>query len=122
MALSDYERRMLEQLEAQLVDDDPRLAQSLASKEREATQTSLSPKHLVIGLIVAVLGLLVVLGGVASELVPLGVAGVVVVFAGLWYLSAGMTKVSGEAKPRKQAGRSDFMERQMEQWRKRQEG
>lgn len=122
MALSDYERRMLEQLEAQLTDDDPHLAQSLKSEERGAVLTSFSPKHLVIGLIVAVLGLLVVLGGVASEVVIVGVAGVVVVFGGLWYLSAGMTKVSAPAAPRKQAGQSDFMERQREQWRKRQEG
>ncbi|QOQ39015.1 DUF3040 domain-containing protein [Trueperella pecoris] len=124
MALSDYERKMLEQLEAQLADDDPTLAQSLATDEHAPTATAFSPKHLVIGLIVAVLGLLIVLGGVAAEIILVGVLGFVVVFAGLWYLSEGVTKVAvpaGGQAPRRSQGPS-FMEQQMEQWRKRQQG
>ena len=124
MALSDYERKMLEQLEAQLADDDPKLAESLASNENSAKQAAVSPKHLVVGLIVAVVGLLIVLGAVAIEIIPLGVLGFLVVFGGLWYLSAGMTRVeapAGAARPQRQS-RASFMEQQMEEWRKRQQG
>ncbi|MGV4415836.1 DUF3040 domain-containing protein [Trueperella pyogenes] len=123
MALSDYERRMLEQLEAQLADDDPKLAESLAPEDAGFTRTAMSPKHLVVGLIVAVLGLMIVLGGVAGEMVVVGVLGVLGVFGGLWYVSEGVRKVAGEAgTPRKDRGsNSSFMEKQMEEWRKRQQ-
>lgn len=124
MALSDYERKMLEQLEAQLADDDPKLAESLAAKESSAMQTAISPKHLVVGLIVAVVGLLVVLGAVAIDQIVLGIAGFLVVFGGFWYLAAGMERVkapagSGQAQRK---SRTSFMEQQMDEWRKRQQG
>lgn len=124
MALSDYERKMLEQLEAQLADDDPKLAESLASKESPATQAAISPKHLVVGLIVAVVGLLIVLGAVAIDLIPLGVVGFIVVFAGLWYLVGGMSRVEAPAGATRasRASRTSFMEQQMDEWRKRQQG
>lgn len=123
MALSEYERKMLENLEAQLADDDPKLAESLASKQAGPTQTTISPKHLVVGLIVAVVGLLVVLGGVASEIILVGVLGFAVVFGGLWYLSEGMTRVEAPAGARrKPRSRTSFMEQQMEEWRRRQQG
>lgn len=121
MALSDYERKMLEQLEAQLADDDPTLAQSLAADESGPTHTSVSPKHLVVGLIVAVIGLLVVLGGIAVEVIALGVVGFVIVFAGLWYLSEGMVKVPAGNRKAKSSRDSSFMEKQMEEWRRRQQ-
>ncbi|VEI12610.1 DUF3040 domain-containing protein [Trueperella bialowiezensis] len=124
MALSEYERRMLEKLEEQLLDDDPKLAESLASKKPTATQTAVSPKNLVIGLIVAVVGLLIVLGGVAAEIIVVGVLGFLVVFGGLWYLSEGFTRVEAPADsgPSPRKSRSSFMEQQLEEWRKRQQG
>ncbi|MFP7695977.1 DUF3040 domain-containing protein [Trueperella sp. LYQ143] len=123
MALSDYERKMLEQLEAQLKDDDPSLADSLAPTKEStgATQMAFSPKHLVLGLIISVVGLLIVLGGVSIESVIVGVLGFFVVFAGMWYLSCGAKRVPAVAREQRQRSTLSFMEKQMEEWRKRQQ-
>ena len=133
MALTDDERRMLEQLEAQLANDDPSFAEALAVDNSENGMSfGISPKHLVVGLVIAVLGLFVVLAGVAAEIISLGIAGAVIVFLGFWYLSSGMGKgrpsaVSlGESAPvrpsmnGKNAHTTDsFMERQAQAWGKR---
>ncbi|WP_124055007.1 DUF3040 domain-containing protein [Arcanobacterium ihumii] len=122
MALSDYERRMLEELESQLSGDDPKFAQTLASDEGTVKRLSISPKNLVGGLIIAVLGLGVVLLGVSLEIVALGVLGVVVVFAGFWYLSNGATQKSIRLSSTSHTGKSpfggsgNFMEKQAQEW------
>lgn len=122
MALTDEERRMLEQLEAQLVNDDPSFAQALASDDAQSSvpaSFALSPKHLVLGLIVAVVGLGIVLTGVAIGVVSLGIAGAVVVFLGFLYIfsGSGKEKVSANVPARKPAPQKEsFMERQARDW------
>lgn len=133
MALTDDERRMLEQLEAQLANDDPSFVEALAVDDSESgVSFGISPKHLVMGLVIAMLGLLVVLAGVAVEIIPLGIAGAVIVFLGFWYLSSGVgkgkphTAHSAQASP-VQPSRHDkdahatgsFMERQAQAWERR---
>ena len=127
MALTDDEREMLEQLEAQLANDDPSFVQALASDDDAprpdvAQSVSISPRHLVLGLVVAVIGLIVVLGGVAVEIVPIGIVGALIVFAGFWYLAAGFGRRPVDMAKRESGGRkksSDFMERQAQAWQKR---
>ncbi|MFC5369916.1 DUF3040 domain-containing protein [Arcanobacterium bovis] len=128
MALSDYERRMLEELENQLSGDDPKFAQTLASDEGSVKRLSVSPKNLVGGLIIAVLGLCVVLLGVSMENVAIGVLGVAVVFGGLWYLSNGFAqkqvRVSSTSLHGSDSKRSaaNFMEKQAQEWLRRRNG
>ncbi|MBM7825605.1 hypothetical protein JOD55_001432 [Arcanobacterium pluranimalium] len=128
MALSDYERRMLEELENQLSGDDPKFAQTLASDEGTVKRLSISPKNLVGGLIIAVLGLGVVLLGVSMEIVALGVLGVVIVFGGLWYLTNGTTqrqvKISSTSLHGSSSTRNsmNFMEKQAQEWLRRRNG
>ncbi|MDO5025570.1 MAG: DUF3040 domain-containing protein [Trueperella sp.] len=121
MGLSDYEKQMLQQLEEQLTGEDPKLATALAPEDGEHTRTAFSPRHLVIGLIVAVLGLAVAVVGVMSELILVGVAGFVIVFAGFWYVSMGMTKVAAGPVKRQKSARLSFMEKQAQEWLKRQQ-
>ncbi|USR80021.1 DUF3040 domain-containing protein [Arcanobacterium pinnipediorum] len=127
MALSDYERQMLEQLEAQLKGDDPTLAESLGTEDLEHTRLALSIRHLVLGLIVAVIGLGVVVVSVASELIIVGIVGGVTVWLGLMYIVRGMSRVGVEAgghaqRPTSHSGES-FMERQKRAFdRRREEG
>ncbi|MCI6574214.1 MAG: DUF3040 domain-containing protein [Actinomycetaceae bacterium] len=125
MALTDEEREMLAQLEAQLAHEDPAFVKALAHEEESAdvpAGLSISPKHLVLGLIVAVVGLIVVLSGVMIEVVPLGIVGAVIVFAGFWYLVSGPRSERQEAKVRSrkpQRSKSSYMERQAEAWERR---
>ena len=60
MPLSEYERKMLEELEAQLADEDPSFADTLKPEPPAASvPMRLSLRHLVLGLLIAVLGIAV---------------------------------------------------------------
>lgn len=75
MPLSEYEQRVLEQMERQLASDDPRLASTMQS----GGHTSATHWTLVgVGVIV---GLLALIGGAALSQVWLGVVGFLVMFA-----------------------------------------
>ena len=79
MPLSDHERRVLEQLERQLNDDDPRLATRLADSGRPAVPV----RRIVLGAVLAVIGLAVVVTGVSTQLVLVGVLGTALLGAGI---------------------------------------
>lgn len=79
MPLSEYEQRVLEQMERALESDDPRLATTLQRSSRR------SPLRYVIAGLCVVLGLVLLVIGVASSLTLLGVAGFVLMFAGVVY-------------------------------------
>lgn len=123
MALSEYERQMLADLESQLSGEDPKFGEALAHDSSAPMHWTISAKKLILGLIIAMLGLGIVLGGVALELVSVGVLGVIVVFLGFWYISTGIVKKPGQgggnARPHprpKIGGQGDFMQRQAEEW------
>ena len=104
MPLSDHEQRVLEQLERQLNADDPRLATRLADSGRPAV----SVRRVVLGAVLAVVGLAVVLAGVSTQLVLVGVLGAALLGAGI--LVATMPPRGGAAAGRPAApaaGRAD---------------
>ncbi|WP_277212796.1 DUF3040 domain-containing protein [Isoptericola croceus] len=79
MPLSEYEQRVLEQMERALESDDPRLATTLQRSSRR------SPLRYVLAGLCVVLGLVLLVIGVASSLTLLGVAGFVLMFTGVVY-------------------------------------
>lgn len=83
MPLSEREQQLLEQLEQQLSDEDPRFATSM----REPDRPSLSTRNIVLGAVLAALGLGVLLWGVSAQLIWLGVIGVVAIAAGIYVAS-----------------------------------
>ena len=85
MPLSEHEQRLLEQMERQLYADDPKLASTL-----RGTGRSLRSRHqVVLGAIGIVLGLVLLVAGVAAPLWPLGVAGFLVMLGSGWWASSG---------------------------------
>jgi hypothetical protein len=124
MPLSEHEQRLLEQMERQLYADDPKLASTLRGSGR-------SLRHrVVLGIIGIVLGLALLVSGVASQLWILGVAGFLVMLAGGWWASSGWHS-GGGASPgasRPAAGggssprKSGFMSRFEERWERRRDG
>ncbi|MCI7551077.1 MAG: DUF3040 domain-containing protein [Actinomycetaceae bacterium] len=124
MALSEYEQKLLEELEAQLNDKDPKFAEAVASQVPGGQRPSLgiSPKNLVWGILIALLGLGIALVAVSFELVSVGVLGVIVVFLGFWYMTRGTrrTTVTRQRRASVKPPRSgDFMSRQEELWQRR---
>ena len=83
MALSEYEQKMLEQLEAQLRDEDPKLAESF----QPVRQVSL--KRLVLGIFIIVAGLGILVAAVMMTQSWIGIIGFVVMLAGAVYMFSG---------------------------------
>ena len=105
MPLSEYEQRVLEQMERELTSDDPRLATTLTST------TSRSGARYVIAGIGLVVGLLTLVLGAAKSVPWVGVIGFVIMFAAVTYALTppkrrtvgplGTVSASGEIKPAK---------------------
>jgi len=120
MPLSEYEQRVLEQMERQLASDDPRLASTMQSGGRSsATQWSI----VAVGVIV---GLLALVGGAALSQVWLGVVGFLVMFAAVAYGFAPPRRrgpqgvVTGDGSVRRPSRkRGSFMTRLEERWERR---
>lgn len=128
MPLSEYEQRVLEQMERQLTSDDPRLANTL-------TQRGHRPfgRYVIAG-VGASLGLLLLVLGAANSLPWLGVIGFVVMFAAVAFAFAaphrssghrsgprGVVQSDGQVKPTTPSARqkSSFMSRLEERWERR---
>ncbi len=86
MPLSEYEQRVLEQMERALSSDDPRLASTLQQARRR------SPMRYVLAGVGVVAGLLLLVVGVSTSLTWLGVIGFVFMFAGVAYAFAAPRK------------------------------
>ncbi len=137
MPLSEHEQRQLEQIEQALYADYPRFANAV-----RATDPRVHYKRRVIEAAVGFLiGVGLLLTGVVIKLIPLGVAGFVVMLAcSMWAVTSyrhmvGITtarapakdrrpgrdrRAARQPKPGKQSG-SGLMERLEERWRHRQE-
>lgn len=127
MPLSEYEQRVLEQMERQLTSDDPRLATTLTSSGRKPVL------RYILGGIGAVLGLLLLVVGAAASLVWLGVLGFVVMFAAVAVAftkprksgPAGVVRPDGTTAPRsapRKPAKKGFMDRMEERWDRRHDG
>ena len=84
MPLSDGERNVLEELELDLAADDPRLAQELSSGVVEDRFSAGS----YFGVIGFLIGVAVLMAGVASQIVVVGVGGFLLMGTGAYLLVA----------------------------------
>lgn len=128
MPLSEYEQRVLEQMERQLQSDDPRLAQSMASRRSRTSRALL-------GGLIFVVGAVLVGAGVAISQSWLGLVGFVVMFLGVLFATSKRGAAGGASAPTatgesasSQAAAGDasssFMQRLEDRWdrRRRQDG
>lgn len=83
MPLSDRERKVLEELELDLAADDPRLAQELASGSVENRFRASS----YFGAIAFLIGVVLLIAGVASQIVVVGVGGFLLMGTGAYLLA-----------------------------------
>jgi hypothetical protein len=141
--LSEHEQRQLEQIEQALYADYPKLAQAVRAKDPRIHYK----RRVVYAAIGFLLGVGLLLAGVVSKLIFVGVGGFVVMLAcAMWALtswrhiggvasgrSTGPSCGPGDARSQRRgrkagkdrrgrAGRAGFMERLEERWRRRQEG
>ena len=113
MPLSEHEQKLLEQLERQLHEDDPKFANSMGSDPGRSWST----RHIVIGVLATLAGVLLLLVGVSLQNIFVGVLGFVVM---------GGVGAIGELRPgghgRKSKGKSSFMNSLEERWDERRRG
>ncbi|HEY8294721.1 MAG TPA: DUF3040 domain-containing protein [Micrococcaceae bacterium] len=112
MPLSEHEQRLLDQLEQQLHADDPKFASSLASDPAR----SFSTRHIIVGILVSIAGILVLLLGVGLQNIFVGVGGFLVMGAGVYFATlrrGALTRGSGGqgGKPR-----NSFMSNLEQRW------
>lgn len=85
MPLSEREQRMLRDLEDQLQSEDPGFASSL----QETPVGQFNVRHLVLGLLIAVVGIVVLVVGIYQQWIPVGILGFVVMGGGVYYATTG---------------------------------
>lgn len=138
MPLSEHEQKLLEQMERALYAEDPRFASQMKGSAHSPNR-----RRMIVGACGAIAGLAIVVAGVATSLIPLGVVGFILMVAGVAWAAtparkapnltvaggtAGSTAAGGKkkgGKPRaskaKPASGSSFTQRMEERWDKRRE-
>ena len=110
MALTEYEKKILEQMEASLREEDPALASQMSAPvseepEPKAAEGPRAPRRIALGLTGAVLGMIVLVAAVSLGYsvmsILLGVVGFAVTVAGVLYaLSRPSAKGRSAGEPR----------------------
>jgi hypothetical protein len=144
--LSEHEQRQLEQIEQALYSDYPKLAQSVRAQDPRIHYK----RRVVEAAIGFVIGVGLLLAGVISKIIPVGVGGFLVMLAcAMWALTSwrhmggivsgrglgaarpqgtardrrgGRARGKGRRRSRDKSSGLGFMERLEERWRRRQEG
>lgn len=116
MALSDYEKQVLEEMEAQFGSQPASFDDHSRPNVNGEQQTGrLSPRRVAAGALMIIAGLLVLIAAVSLgySVISLivGVAGFLLMVGGAWYALTAKGSSSSSAPKR-----SSFMERQQEQW------
>jgi len=141
MPLSEHEQRLLEQMERALYAEDPKFASSL----RSAGPRVGSRRKAAVGVLAALVGVGLLVGGAATSLVALGVAGFLLMLTGTFLVistmraepvqaasEGGAASTDKAAKGSKSQGgkkskpgkkpKTGFMDRMDERFRQRREG
>lgn len=130
MALTEYEKKILEQMEASLREEDPALASQMsapAAEEEDApARGPRAPRRIALGLTGAVLGMVVLVAAVSLGYsilsILLGVAGFALTVAGILYAlsrpgsSSGSADESSEHGADKGSGWNSFIQDQERRW------
>jgi len=125
MPLSEHEQRLLDQMERALYAEDPKFATSL----RSANGVRASRGRAVLGVLGVLVGLGLILAGVSSTMIALGVGGFALMLIGavIAYSAFRVPSATVEQEPGAQAPAaqqqdpksSGFMDRLEDRWRKR---
>ena len=110
MPLSDREKRLLEEMEAALLTEDPRLVSALSSK----APVSPSRNRVLVGGGLVLLGLITLFGGLISQVTPIGILGFLFALGGV---ITAISSISAPVRgPRKRSPRSNLSARLEQRW------
>ncbi|MCC9206436.1 DUF3040 domain-containing protein [Arthrobacter sp. zg-Y769] len=116
MALSEHEQRLLDQLEQQLHAEDPKFANSMAT----SAGRGISTRRIVLGALLAVVGLGVLLLGITEAGILVGVLGFLIMGAGVYYATTrgrkNPPKAADGRKERESSTQRGFMNNLESKW------
>ena len=113
MPLSDREKRLLEEMEAALLTEDPRLVSALSSK----APVSPSRNRILAGAGLILLGLITLFGGLISQVTPIGILGFVIALSGVITAISSISSISPMSRgPRQAKSRSNLSARLEQRW------
>ena len=117
MALTDAERKLLDELEATLTAQDPKLVSKFTRPHHR-----IHPTKAVAGVVGFLVGLVALIAGMSSYW-WISVAGFVIMLVSAIIVISAWTKTPGEGKPtaRSETTSESFMDRMEKRWRDRQE-
>lgn len=122
MPLSDHEQRLLEQIERALYAEDPKFATTVRSTDLKRHYK----RRVIKGAVLFALGMAVLLGGTVSKVIPVGVAGFLLMVGGALVAVAGWKRLTGSPEsaltgrlPREHRARIGVLERLEERWKSR---
>lgn len=112
MGLSEKEQKILEQLQAQLAQDDPRFASRMEEEAESVSESgySFSRRRITIGILVFVLGIAGLLVGISTQLIVIGILGFVVMVVGVVY---GTNRPKGGVAPAASTGSGEKKAQQL---------
>ena len=132
MALTEYEKKILEQMEASLREEDPALASQMSSPtldedDNESARGPRTPRRIALGFAGAVLGMVVLVVAVSLGYsiisILLGVAGFALTVAGILYAlsrpgseSSDRSRVPKQKKTNESGGWDSFIQDQERRW------
>ncbi|MGH1551079.1 DUF3040 domain-containing protein [Leifsonia poae] len=123
MPLSEHEQRLLEEMERSLYQNDADFVAKVGGKRARPAYRSI-----VLGILLAVVGVIVLVLGVWFQQPLVGILGFVVMFAGVLVAIAPGKRVAvepGAAEPKRakaRGGQTGFMNRMNDRWDKRNDG
>ena len=111
MELSDREKRLLDEMEAALLTEDPRLVSALS-----ANPAVPSRNRIVLGAGLVLLGLVTLFGGLVSQITPIGILGFLIALSGVISAISSFTPGVGKKAAKKPRSRSSLSDRMEKRW------
>ena len=114
MPLSEHEQRLLEQLEKQL-HEDHRFASSM---KNSTSPGGFSTRNIAIGALIGVAGIVVLILGISSQWIPVGVIGFAMMCAGVYVAlsRSSLGRFGGKGAPKGSRQKSSFMSDLESKW------
>ena len=111
MPLSDRERKLLAEMEQALSADDPRLSSTLTGNRTFPGRT-----RVLTGVAALLAGLAIIMGGLISQTVPVGILGFVIALSGLFTVLSAVAGISRGAQKMKKSKNSGLRSRLEQRW------
>jgi hypothetical protein len=109
--LSDREKRLLDEMEAALLTEDPRLVSALS-----ANPAIPSRNRIMLGAGLVLLGLITLFGGLVSQITPIGILGFLIALTGVISAISSFTPGVGKKAPKQHRTRSSISDRMEKRW------